>query len=228
MKKPTPLKQLEEYVDFIGKGLVKLNIKVDNNMKHLLSKTMQHYFELPIMVQLIVQMSNTMAGKMLIKKGKYRGFVFQMSHGVQQIKKYEPEKYRNDRNTPLRLRSRTIVHLASLDPVPNLNSKVKELFRSYPYYLLKTEPVNLRMKNFYFESDILPGRVLRIHKAEDPANPNPGSDILYAEEEYSPKKTIRFEYGGEEIQHFYAMNTRNGRLSGLLKFIWAESIPGLE
>jgi hypothetical protein len=228
MKKPTPLKQLEEYVDFIGKGLVKLNIKVDHDMIHLLSKTMQHYFELPIMVQLLVKMSNSMSGKMVIKRGKYRGFVFQMSHGVQQIKKYEPEKYRNDRNTPLRLRTRTIVHLASLDPVPNLQTKGKELFRSYPYYLLKTEPVKLRMKNFYFDPEVLPGRVLRIYKAEDPENPDPESDILYAEEEYSPKKTIRFEYGEEDIQQFYAMNTGNGRVSGLLKFIWAESIPGLE
>jgi len=165
---------------------------------------------------------------MVIKRGKYRGFVFQMSHGVQQIKKYEPEKYRNDRNTPLRLRTRTIVHLASLDPVPNLQTKGKELFRSYPYYLLKTEPVKLRMKNFYFDPEVLPGRVLRIYKAEDPENPDPESDILYAEEEYSPKKTIRFEYGEEDIQQFYAMNTGNGRVSGLLKFIWAESIPGLE
>jgi len=162
---------------------------------------------------------------MVIKRGKYRGFVFQMSHGVQQIKKYEPEKYRNDRNTPLRLRTRTIVHLASLDPVPNLQTKVKELFRSYPYYLLKTEPVNLRMKNFYFDYSVMPGRMLKIYQALDPENPDPESDILHAEEEYSPKKTVLFEYRGEEEQYFYALNTRNGRLSGLLKFVWGNSIP---
>lgn len=228
MKKPTELKLLEQYIQFKSKGYLKLHVTVDHDMKHLLSKTMQHYFELPVSVQTIVRKSYSISGKLLLKTGKYRGFVFQMSHGGQQIKMYEPEKYKNERNTPLRIRSRNIFRLARKDPLPNIQTRIRELFRSYPYYLLKSEAVDIRLKNFYFTSEVLPGKLLKIYKALNPAELDPEIDELFSEGEYSPKKTIRFEYGGEDVQYFYAIERGNGRKSVPLKLIWGESIPGLE
>ena len=223
MKKKSRLKELEELISYEGQGLLNLSIELDDYMNHLMSKSLQRYFQLPIEAQLSIRMSKSISGKAPFKEGRSGPVVFQMSHGTQQIKRYEPEKYKNDRNTPLRVRTRTIVRLASCTPVVDLKSKLREMFKTYPYYLLKAEPINLRLKNFYFEEEPEHGILIRIYKATDPDNPNPETDNLYTEKDYSPKKTVKFQFTDDSEQYYYAVNTRNGRVSNVLRFVWGES-----
>ena len=192
--------------------------KIPDHLTHLENMTLKHYLEAPESIQRLVRMTNLI-------QGKCGSYVFQSSHGTQQIKKYEPEKYRNGRNTPLRLRTRQIVRLAWQNPLPTITARLRELFRNYPYNLLKSEPVRLRMKNFYFESEVRDVDLIRIYRASDPENPDPENDHLYCEEAYSPGKEILFQYDNREQEYYYALNVRNSELSNLLCFIWQEKLP---
>lgn len=157
--------------------------------------------------------------------GKSDKFVFQMSNGSQQIKLYEPKKYKNNVLTPLRLRSRMIVHLAGKYPHHLLNEKVRELHRTYPYYLLKTEPVNLRLLNFHFERIVREKDDLQIYRKVSSGEPDPENDILITTLTFKPKKSVKFEYDGQDEQYYYAVNTRNNELSNILHFIWQDELP---
>ena len=192
--------------------------KIPDHLTHLENMTLKHYLEAPESIQRLVRMTNLI-------QGKCGSYVFQSSHGTQQIKKYKPEKYRNGRNTPLRLRTRQIVRLAWQNPLPTITARLRELFRNYPYYLLKSEPVRLRMKNFYFASEVRGNDLLVIYRALDPQNPDPESDLIYVEKTYSPKKEILFQYGESDEEFYYAQNTRTGEFSNLLNFIWRETLP---
>ena len=188
------------------------------SIEKLLTPTLKNYIKADDEHQNLVIMTKWLTGKT-------RKFVFQMSNGSQQIKLYEPEKYKNNRITPLRLRSRMIVHLASQYPHHLLNDKVRELHRTYPYYLLKQEPVNLRLLNFHFDRYVKEGDELKIYRKVSSEEPDPETDILIETIAYKPKKSVKFEYQGQEEQHYYAVNTRNGELSNILHFVWQEELP---
>jgi hypothetical protein len=224
MKNPTQLKKLEELIQLIGQDRLNLSFKIDDTLKNLLSKSIHNYLDLPIEVQLVVRLSKAMSGKMLYSKKDNAGYVFQMSHGTQQIKKYEPEKYKNSNNTPLRIRSRKIMHMVMQDSMPDMKTKMVELFREYPYHLLKNVKINLRMKNFHFSRGVLPDDSLKIYKAANPEHPNPNTDELYLEKDYKPSRTIPFEYTTTDHEHFYAINLRSGETSNVLHFIWQDEL----
>ena len=157
-------------------------------------------------------------------RGRVGWFVCQMSHGTQQIKLYEPWKYKNDINTPLRIRSRRIIQIASQEPKEKRRQKVKELYRTFPYHLLKNEPVNLRLKNFYFDRIVIEGRELLIYRADDPEHPNPESDTLITAVAYKPNRTVTFDFNEADEEHYYAVNSCNNTISNMLHFIWQEEI----
>ncbi len=185
---------------------------------HLMNKTITTYLQAPEKVQRFVNRTNSIQGRYGDK------YVFQLSHGTQQMKRYEPHKYRNNRNSPLRQRVRSIMALAWENPEPNITERLQELHRNYPYYLLRAEPVSLRMKNFYFDTHIRIGESIRIYQAVDPEHPNPEVDILYSEANYAPKREILFEYAGEDEQHYYGIKARNGEISNVLHFVWLDEI----
>lgn len=157
-------------------------------------------------------------------KGRVGWFVCQKSHGTQQIKLYQPWKDKNDVNTPLRIRSRRIMQLASQEPKNLRKEKVKELYRTFPYHLLKAEPVKLRLKNFYFDRKVMEDNDLHIYKAADPENPNPSTDTLVSTIPFKPNRTISFEFTGTDEEHYYAVNSRNNTLSNVLHFVWQDEI----
>jgi len=192
-------------------------IKIPNHLEHLHNKTIKHYLEAPESVQRLVRMTDSI-------QGRYGKYVFQLSRGTQQIKLYEPHKYKNDRNTPLRIRTRKIVKLAWQNPEPNIDERLRYLFRNYPYYLLKSEPVKLRMKNFYFDRAVRDNDLIRIYRANDPQNPDPDTDHLYVEKKYAPKKEILFQYEDRDEEYYYVVNQRNGDISNVLRFVWQEEI----
>ncbi len=193
-------------------------MRIPNQIVHLIRKTVLHYLFAPPEVQRNVIRTYSI-------RGRYGAYVFQLSHGTQQIKLYEPEKYRNNVNTPLRQRVRTIMMLARQHPEPDVTEILRELFRTYPYHLLNTEAINLRLRNFYFNSRIDTGDLIRIYKAIDPLHPNPEVDELYIQTEYAPKKTIHFAYNVDENEYYYGVNPRNNELSNLLHFIWGDELP---
>ncbi len=182
-----------------------------------LSESLWNYLGMPRDFQRNKQRAHSIRGRM-------GWFVCQMSHGSQQIKLYEPWKYKTEVNTPLRIRARTIMQVASQEPLEKRKDKVRELYRSYPYHLLKAKPVNLRLKNFYFEKDVIDGSTLKVYRAVDPDNPDPQTDPLYGSKDFKKTKTVKFEYDGQDEEYYYAVNTRSGEISNLLKFIWQEEI----
>ncbi len=188
------------------------------SIRKLLTPTLRNYIKADDDHQNLVIMTKWLTGKS-------KKFVFQMSNGSQQIKLYEPEKYKNNILTPLRFRSRMIVHLAGQYPHHLLNEKVKELHRTYPYYLLKQEPVNLRLLNFHFEKPVREGDELKIYQMVSGEEPDPETDIMIKTVAYKPKKSVKFEYEGQDEQHYYGVNTRNGEISNILHFIWQEELP---
>lgn len=54
--------------------------------------------------------------------------------------------------------------------------------------------------------------------------PDPSLDILYAEKEYVPKKTVKFQYEGRGIEYYYGVNSRNNDISNVLKFEWKDEM----
>jgi hypothetical protein len=221
MKDPIDLEALQTIVDYFGDGFLKLYVKIPKPIEHLASKTIQNYLNLPLSAQLSVYMSYEVKGKLNAKKGSKDGFVFQMAKAnIQQIKKYNPEIFHNEKNTPLRTRARTIVRLASIEPQEKRKEKIRELYHSYPYFLLKSEPIKLRLKNFYFDKYLNIGDVLKIYRSDDYENPNPETDSLYSEKEYSPNKTVSFKYEGRNEEYYYAVNQQNGDRSEVLRFVW--------
>ncbi|MBW6516554.1 MAG: hypothetical protein K0B81_08100 [Candidatus Cloacimonetes bacterium] len=171
-----------------------------------------YYWRLPESLIRLMNLTVSMHGKC----GKY---IFQNSHGGRQVKLYKPEVYKNNINTPLRKRTRDIWKLAYENPVPTLHEKIRELFRHYPYYLLKTKPINLKLKNFYFEKELNPSSLIRIFKVigEFPA---PENDLLYIELCFNQNKKVEFHYSEEESERFYAQNIKTGELSNVLYFHW--------
>ncbi len=151
--------------------------------------------------------------------GKCGSYIFQSSHGGRQVKLYEPHKYRNHVNTPLRKRTRDIWKFAYSNPYPTLNDRIRELYRTYPFYLLKSEPINLKLKNFYFDEEPAPGTPLKIYSLSG-EQPDPDGDELYAEIEYLQERKIYFEFRCSESEKFYGLNCRNGALSNVLHFYW--------
>ncbi len=156
--------------------------------------------------------------------GKNDRYVYQMSNGSQQIKLYEPHKYKNNVKTPLRVRTRMIMHLAYQAPCPDIKKRIQELHFTYPYYLLQDEPVNLRLKNFRFETGVMVDDTLKIYKKISSGEPDPETDMLIDTVDYRLKKSIKFTYNGEDEQYFYAVNTRNNKLSNVLHFIWQNEL----
>ncbi len=154
-------------------------------------------------------------------QGRCGKYVFQNSNGGRQVKRYDPAIYRNYINTPLRKRAREIMKMAMADPGMDLQAKIRELYRTYPYYLLKTKPVGLRLKNFYFRKMVIPQSELLIYclSGEQPA---PEDDELYAALEYSPKKQIEFRFRDKGSEKFYACNPATRQTSNLLHFIWQD------
>jgi len=142
-----------------------------------------------------------------------------MSNGGQQVKLYNKELYRNDNNTPLRIRARTIMMLAMEDPQPVLPEKLRELYRTYPYYLWKEKSELLPLKNFYFDKYIPEGTILRVFRMSG-SEPDPESDQLCEEFASTGKKRILLEYSGEEEEKYYALNLQTGRLSSILHVYW--------
>ncbi|MFA5499273.1 MAG: hypothetical protein WC327_07005 [Candidatus Cloacimonadia bacterium] len=221
MSKKSKIQELADDLSYRSAGSVLSIYKIKPELRHLASKTIQNYLELPLSVQMVVKLSYEISGTFGTKVGKKGGFVFQMSHGTQQIKKYDPKTYKkNSENTPLRKRSRLIMQQASQFPLAERKDKVRELYKTMPYNLSQTDPVKLRMKNFYFDEETLKDDKLTIYRALDPNNPNPETDLFIAEKKYGPKREIHFEFDGREEEYFYAVNTRTGESSNFLHFIW--------
>lgn len=190
-----------------------MKAKIPSQLQHLISKTVWHYFEAKEGIQRLVDNAVTLQGRWGDK------YVMQMSHGTQQIKRYEPHKYKNEVNTPLRTRVRTIIKLANQDPTPCLTEKMRELFRTYPFYLDKDIPINLRLKNFYFEEAVRPDDKVRIYKMSA-SEPDTVSDELYWKGDYIPKKTVKFSYSEADIEKYYAVNQRSGEISNVVRMEW--------
>jgi hypothetical protein len=209
----------EEIISLTG-GAYRVSPATPKELEHLVPQSLKNFWDLPPNMQRIFRIASLI-------QGKVGNFVFQSSHGSQQIKLYEPEKYKNNRNTPLRIRARTIVHLASKEPVENRKNKIRELYRTFPFYLPKNEPVKLRVKNFYFSKELREGDSLRIYRASAPPSQDPELDKLHLEVSYSPGKSILFHYEEEKEQYFYALNLRNNSCSNLLHFSWQDDIKPL-
>jgi len=221
MSKKSKIQELADDLSYRSAGSVLSIYQIKPELRHLASKTIQNYLELPLSVQMVVKLSYEISGTFGTKVGKKGGFVFQMSHGTQQIKKYDPKTYKkNSENTPLRKRSRLIMQQASQFPLAERKDKVRELYKTMPYNLSQTDPIKLRMKNFYFDKETLKDDILIIYRALDPNNPNPETDLFIAEKKYGPKREIHFEFDGREEEYYYAVNTRTSERSNLLHFIW--------
>ena len=221
MAKQTILSQLRDEIVYRSGGKLQVNLPVKSELKHLATNTIHNYLQLPLGVQLAVQWSYSLQGKYGAKKGQKGGYVFQMSHGTQQIKKYSPEDYKkNVENTPLRKRARLIMQEAMQYPQEGRKEIIRELYRNTQYHLKQDEPVNLRMKNFYFDREVIKDDKMKIYRALDPNNLNPETDILVANKKYGPKKEIKFEFENRVEEYYYAVNERTGECSNLLHFIW--------
>ncbi|MFA5498229.1 MAG: hypothetical protein WC327_01635 [Candidatus Cloacimonadia bacterium] len=221
MSKQSIISQLRDELEFRSGGKLQVNLPVKNELKHLATNTIHNYLQLPLGVQLAVQWSYSIQGKYGAKVGQKGGYVFQMSHGTQQIKEYNPESYKtNSENTPLRKRARLIMQEAMQHPQEGRKELIRELYRKTPYHLKQDEPVNLRMKNFYFDRETIKDDEFIVYRAADPNNPNPKTDTIITERKYSPKREIKFEFDNIEEEYYYAVNIRTGELSNLLHFIW--------
>ncbi len=221
---PKKKQSLDEFLDKINTevqlqsdGLYTIQPSIPPSLHSGISKSLSNFLDMPRNFQRTKQRAISIHGRF----GRY---VCQMSHGSQQIKLYEPRKYKNEVNTPLRMRSRTIMQLASQEPLDKRKEKVKELFRSYPYQLLKSKPVNLRLKNFYFEKKMSEGTKMEIYRAVDPDNPDPENDPLYGSKDFKETKTLKFEYHGQNEEFYYAVNSSNSQISNVLKLIWQDEI----
>jgi hypothetical protein len=221
MAKQSILSQLRGEIIYRSGGKLQVNLPVKSELKHLATNTIHNYLQLPLSVQLAVQWSYSLQGKYGAKKGVKGGYVFQMSHGTQQIKEYNPEDYtKNVENTPLRKRARLIMREAMNYPQEGRKEIIRELYHNTPYHLKQDEAINLRMKNFYFDKEAVKDDKIKIYRALDPNNPNPETDILITEKKYGPKKEIKFEFEDRVEEYYYAVNERTGVISNLLHFIW--------
>ncbi len=187
--------------------------KIPRQLEHLVSKTVRHYLNCGEKMQRFIDRTNWI-------KGRWGKYVFQLSHGTQQIKLYEPKKYKNDVNTPLRVRVRTIMKIASANPEPSKEEKIRYLLRTYPYNLKKDKPINLRLLNFYFDIRVSNGETLSIYKKRANGEPDPDLDELYDTVEYKRKETVVFAYQDDDEEYYYAVIARTGKISNLLHFIW--------
>lgn len=171
-----------------------------------------HFWRLPDNLIRLMNMTVSMHGTCL-------GYLFQNSHGARQVKRYIPEIYKNHLNTPLRKRTRDIMSMAVENPEPTLKDRLRELYRTYPYHLLRDKPIDLKMKNFYFERELTPLIPVRIYCLTGDS-PDPAEDEIYAELNYDREKKVKFNYRGEATERFYAREMRRGELSNLLLFLW--------
>jgi hypothetical protein len=190
---------------------------IPRSLRQLLSPTVKNYFAADFEHQRLARMTIRL-------RGKTDKYVFQISNGSQQIKLYEPHKYKNDVYTPLRLRTRMIMHLAYHTPCSDVKEKIRELHCTYPYYLLKDKPVHLRLLNFRFEPEAITGDELDLYEKRAAGEPDPETDRLLCTLVYRRKKSIEFVYQDQDEQFFYALNRRNGKLSNLLHFIWQDEL----
>ena len=172
-------------------------------------------WKLPDNLVRLLNRTTAVRGKCLDK------YVFQMSHGSQQVKLYEKAKYRNDNNTPLRVRARTIMRLAREDPLPNLKAKLREFYMTYPYYLSRERKERLKITNFYFERSVLPGSLLKVYKVVG-EEPDPEVDTLYDEFPYDKNKKVLLEYTGDEEERLYAYDVDRERRSRVIKVYWGD------
>ena len=199
-----------------------LELAEDPNMPRSISRqlpeSVRNYFGSDMDHQRLTRLTNRL-------RGKTDKYVYQMSNGSQQIKLYEPHKYKNNIMTPLRLRTRMIMHIAYQTPCPDVRKKIQELHYTYPYYLLQDQPVNLRLRNFRFEKVAMEDDVLDIYKKTSAGEPDPPNDIFIDTLINKPKETRKFEFTGEEEEFFYAVNIRNKGISNLLHFVWQTELP---
>lgn len=211
------LEELNEEVLKLTNGLFSVMPSVPTALYPIIPQSLWNYWGMPKPFQRTQYRASLL-------QGRFGWFVCQSSHGTQQIKLYQPWKYKNEVNTPLRIRARRIMQLASQEPKEIRKEKVRELYRTMPYQLLKNEGIKLRMKNFYFDRTPLNGDKIKIYRAVDPGNIDPQTDPLYDEKPYKDKNTISFVYDSGDEEYFYAVNARNNQVSELLHFIWADEI----
>ena len=202
---------IDEKVKQISAGTYCILPAIPTSLYPLIPEALWNYWGMPNGLQRNVQRTD-------LVKGRVGWFVCQSSHGSQQIKLYKPWIYKNDVNTPLRIRSREIMQLASKEPLEKRKEKVRELYKTMPYRLLKEEPVNLRLKNFYFERKVCSGDFIKIYQVAE------GEDQLYWEGEYKEKRTVKFEYQGDVEERYYAVISKYGEPSNTLYFIWMDEI----
>ncbi len=193
---------------------------IPRSIKKQLRQTVKNYFDSDTEHQRLARMTISL-------RGKTDKYVFQMSNGSQQLKLYEPHKYKNHINTPLRIRTRMIMHLAHQASSPDVREKIKELHYTYPYYMLKDEPVNLRLRNFRFKKSLRETDPLEIYRKTSGSEPDPAVDQLIYSVSYQPGKSIKLEYEDREEEQFYAVNTRNNDISNVLLFVWSDELQQL-
>jgi hypothetical protein len=191
--------------------------EIPESIRKQVHPTLKNYFDADLDHQIVAKMTKSL-------QGKTEKYVFQMSNGSQQIKLYEPHKYKNRNNSPLRVRARMIMHLANQEPCDSIEEKIRELYKTYPYYLLKSEPVNLRLRNFRFAKEVREGDPLDVFLMTSETEPDPETDELVCSVTYKPKRSLKFEFSGQSEQRFYSVNRRNNSYSNILDFIWKEEL----
>ena len=112
---------------------------------------------------------------------------------------------------------------ASQYPKEIRKDKVRELYRTMPYNLLQSEPVKLRLKNFYFDRKVADDDIVKIYQMQG-ESPDLQNDNLYWEGKYKAKKSVDFAYSEVDEERYYALNTRNNDISNVLHFVWEEEI----
>mgnify|MGYP001150786795 CR=1 FL=1 len=185
MKYDIELEEINKAIIKKTNGAFQIMPSIPSSLLPLVPKTVLNFWTMPKNLQRLQQMCE-------IVKGRVGPYIYQSSHGGQQIKFYQPWIYNNERNTPLRIRARKIMQLAAQEPVEKRKDKVRELYKSLPYNLLKNEPVKLRMKNFYFDKSVAKGDSIKIFLAVclTCSSASPGSCDLYLSYQKKPNKTI--------------------------------------
>ncbi len=220
MKDKDYRKDFYEMLRLKQKLAVPENPEIPRNIQKQIRPTVKNYFDSDSEHQRLARMTISL-------RGKTDKYVFQMSNGSQQIKLYEPKKYKNNVNTPLRIRTRMIMHLAHQSSSSDVREKIRELHGTYPYYLLKDRAVNLRLRNFRFNRYVKESDTVEIYGITSGDEPDPAVDQLVKSVSYNPKKTVKFEYEGQDEQQFYAVNTRNDDISSVLLFVWSDVLQHL-
>ena len=96
------LAELEQATIKMTEGMHSVLPTIPNSLFPHLTKSLQLYYGLPNNFQRLLHRNPQISGRAGL-------LLFQMSRGTQQVKLYQPWIYKNEVNTPLRIRARKIM-----------------------------------------------------------------------------------------------------------------------